>query len=342
MKKGFSLLMVIVMVMLVFLAGCGGGSDPATAEEPAGLEKMTVQMKWLPQAQFMGYYVAQAKGYYEEEGIDIELLPGGSDIIPEQMVFNGVADVGVTWVSSLLKYQEQGWDLKHVSQTFQNSGMLLVAKAESGIQTPADLAGKDIGSWFGGNEYELLALLETYGLDRNTDVNLVQQDFTMNQIIEDRIDVASAMVYNELGLLVSEGFPLEELTVIDFNDEGVAMMQDCMFVSQEWIEDNEDLFVRFLRASLKGWADAVEDPEGAAQIVYDVDGSVSIDHQTYMAQEVAKLTIPEGFDPAMIGYTDMDAIQQTADIAFRFGLLDEEASITESTFTNQYWEEAMK
>src|SRR5208337_3142322 len=140
--------------------------------------------KWLPQSQFMGYYVAVAKGYYEKEGIQVELLPGGSDIIPEQQVYNGVADIGVTWVSSLLKYQEKGWGFVEVAQIFQKSALLLVSKSSSGIKTAKDLAGKKIGSWFGGNEYELYALLESAGLDRQKDLKLVQQDYTMDQVIK--------------------------------------------------------------------------------------------------------------------------------------------------------------
>ena len=299
MKKRISLVMLFVMVLLA-VTGCGGGSS---APAPAANKKMTIQLKWLPQSQFMGYYVAQAKGYYAAEGIDITILPGGSDIIPEQMVFNGAADVGVTWVSSLLKYQEQGWGLLHVSQTFQDSGMLLVSKAATGVETPMDLKGKKIGSWFGGNEYELFALLENNGIDREKDVTLVQQDFTMNQILDGRIDVASAMIYNEYGLLLAAGLKPEELRVIDFNKEGVAMMQDCLFVNKDWIKNNEELFVKFLRASNKGWADAVADPEGIrgqivkATVVLVKDRAVASEElakevQTYVKEKTAPYKYP--------------------------------------------------
>ena len=316
-------------------------TEAEATEEPAmELEKLTLQLKWLPQAQFMGYYVAAAKGYYKEEGIDIEILPGGADIIPEQQVYNGVADVGVSWVSSLLKYQSKGWELLQVGQVFQKSAMLLVSKSATGIESPADLVGKKVGSWFGGNEYEIYALLEANEIDLDSDLQLVQQDYTMNQVINDEIDAASAMIYNEYGLLLESGIDASELNVIDMNDEGVAMLEDCLFVSSEWITENEDLYVRFLKASIKGWADACADPAAAAQIVYEVDESVSLDHQVYMAGEIAKLTVPEGFDPADIGYIDMDAIQQTADLALKYGLLTSAAAITDDTITNKYWEMA--
>ena len=354
-------LLAALMLVLPIAAGCSPAATAATAasttavtadssapadttaaavETTAGsgkLDKVTLQLKWLPQSQFMGYYVAQAKGYYAEEGIDIEILPGGSDIIPEQQVYNGVADIGVTWVSSLLKYQSQGWGLTHVGQIFQKSALLLVSKTDAGIKTPADLKGKTIGSWFGGNEYEIYALLEANNLDKDKDVTLVQQDYTMNQLINGEVDAASAMTYNEYGLLLESGIKESDLSVLNMNDAGVAMLEDCLFVSSDWIKDNEDLYVRFLKASIKGWADACADPEAAGQTVYDVDQSVSLEHQIYMAKEIAKLVVPEGFDPAKIGYTDMAAIQQTADLALKYGLLKEAAVLDESTVTSKYW-----
>lgn len=346
MKKSRLLSVIIAMVMCITLfTGCGSSKDSSGEAEKTedGLDKVVLQLKWLPQSQFMGYYVAQSKGYYEDEGIDIEILPGGSDIIPEQNVYNGVANIGVTWVSSLMNYQAQGYELQEVAQMFQKSGLLLVSKKDSNITKPEDLKGKKVGNWFGGNEYEVLALLEKYKLDKDSDLELVQQDYTMDQVTEGTIDVASAMTYNEYGLLLEAGLKEEELNIIDMNDEDVAMLEDCLFVNSEWAEKNEDLVVRFIKASIKGWQDACKDPEGAAQIVYDVDKSVSLEHQTYMAKEVAKLVTPEGFDENKIGYMDMDAINQTAKFLKLYNPdLAKDPVVEDTTFTSKYWEEATK
>jgi NitT/TauT family transport system substrate-binding protein len=309
------------------------------AAPAAKLDKVTLQLKWLPQSQFMGYYVAQAKGYYKDEGIDITLLPGGSDIIPEQQVSTGVADVGVTWVSSLLKYQEKGWGFVEVAQIFQKSAMLLVSKSETGIKSGKDLKGKKVGSWFGGNEYELYALIESSGLDKDKDLKMVQQDFTMDQVKKGDIDAASAMTYNEYGLLLEAGYSKDKLNVIDMNDAGVAMLEDCLFVSAKWAKKNPDLLVRFLRASIKGWADASKDPTAAGTLVYNVDKSVSLEHQTYMAKEVAKLVTPTGFDSGKIGYIDPAAFKQTADYALKYGLLTKAAN-TKAAVDDSYWKKA--
>lgn len=354
MKRKLLALGLIAVMIGTLLIGCG--SKPAetvakdttkSADTTKGndgkLDKINLQLKWLPQSQFMGYYVAAAKGYYKDEGIDINILPGGSDIIPEQNVYNGVADIGVTWVSSLMTYQTQGYELQEIAQIFQKSGLLVASKKDAGIKSPQDLAGKKVANWFGGNEYEVLALLSKYKLDKNKDLNLVQQDFTMDQLKEGSVDAASAMTYNEFGLLLESGISKDDLNVINMNDEGVAMMEDCLFVNSEWASKNEDLMVRFLRASIKGWKDACADPEAAGKTVYDVDKSVSLEHQVYMAKEVAKLVSPEGFDSSKIGQIDMKAIKQTGDFLKLYNPdLAKTPVVDETTFTTKYWDKATK
>ncbi|BCZ47466.1 nitrate ABC transporter substrate-binding protein [Clostridium gelidum] len=353
MKKKLLALGLITVLMGTLFIGCGSKSSETTptkettktedTKKDGALEKVKLQLKWLPQSQFMGYYVAAEKGYYKEEGIDIEILPGGSDIIPEQNVYNGAANIGVTWVSSLMTYQAQGYELQEVAQMFQKSGLLVASKKATGINSPKDLAGKKVANWFGGNEYEVLALLSKYKLDKNKDLNLVQQDFTMDQLKEGSVDAASAMTYNEFGLLLESGISKDDLNVINMNDEGVAMMEDCLFVNSEWASKNEDLMVRFLRASIKGWKDACKDPEAAGKTVYDVDKSVSLDHQVYMAKEVAKLASPEGFDASKIGQIDMKAIKQTGDFLKLYNPdLAKTPVVDETTFTSKYWDKATK
>lgn len=353
-KKLLSIVLAAGMMVMMF-AGCGGNSNSvksdsqesstsATDEKKDGdIKKIKLQLKWLPQSQFMGYYVAADKGYYKDEGLEVEILPGGSDIIPEQNVYNGVADVGVTWVSSLMTYQAQGYELQEVAQMFQKSGLLLVSKKDTGINSPSDLKGKKVGNWFGGNEYEVLALLEKYKLNKDSDLKLVQQDYTMDQIQEGSIDAASAMTYNEFGLLLENGVNKDDLNIIDMNDENVAMMEDCLFVNSEWASKNKDALVRFIRASIKGWQDACKDPEAAGNTVYNVDKSVSLEHQIYMAKEVAKLVTPEGFDSSKVGEINMDAIKQTGQFLKLYNKdLAADPVVNDKTFNSSYWQEATK
>lgn len=356
------LMLVALMLVMAVMAGCGGNNNAApsaspsaaagataepgaeaTVEPAADLVKVRLQLKWVPQAQFAGYFVAQDKGYYAEEGLEVEILPGGPDIVPEQQVAGGSADIGVDWVASLLTSQEQEMPLVQIAQIFQKSGLVLVSKKEAGIGSPADLKGKKVGNWMGGNEFEILALFDKYKLDPNKDLNFTKQGFTMDQFLGGDIDVASAMTYNEYQVVLEQGIPAADLNVIDMNTEGVAMLEDNLFANKEWLLENKETAAKFVRASLKGWKDAIANPEAAVDSVMKLAeaGSTTKEHQLTMMTEVAKLILPEGFDIAMMGYTDAAAFQQTADIALQFGVIGTPADVSEA-YTNEIVEMAGK
>ncbi|WIM40925.1 ABC transporter substrate-binding protein [Paenibacillus sp. PK4536] len=345
-------LVIMLVIMITMLAGCGGMKSASTdtgttanANEATSTEPVTVklQLKWVPQAQFAGYFVAKDKGYYEQEGLNVEILPGGPDIVPEQQVAGGSADIGVDWVGSLLTSQEQEMPLIQIAQIFQKSGLVVVSKKSAGINTPADLKGKKVGNWMGGNEFELLALFDKYGLDPNKDVSFTKQGFTMDQFLGGELDAASAMTYNEYQILLESGLKDSDLNVIDMNDEGVAMLEDNLFANKEWLDANKETAAKFVRASLKGWKDAIADPEAAVDSVMKQaeSGSTTKEHQLKMMQEVAKLIQPEGFDETKMGYTDEKMFQQTADIALKFGVIKEAANVQEA-YTNEIVDMASK
>ncbi|MFB9326749.1 ABC transporter substrate-binding protein [Paenibacillus aurantiacus] len=345
-RRGVKAAVVPLMVGLL-LAACGGNNDPSSggagheggaAADPV---KVKLQLKWVPQAQFAGYYVAQDKGYYEAEGLKVEIVPGGPDIVPEQQVANGAADIGVDWVASLLASQEAGLPIVEIAQIYQESGLVLVSKKTNGIDSPADLAGKKIGNWMGGNEFELLALFDKYKLDPNKDLSFVKQGFTMDQFLAGELDAASAMTYNEYPVVLEQGVPASDLSVIDMNKEGVAMLEDNLFANKDWLADNKETAAKFVRASLKGWKDAIDNPEAAVDSVMKAaeEGSTTRDHQVTMMKEVAKLVAPDGFDLAKLGYIDEAKFKQTADIALQFGVIKEAAELS-AAYTNEIVEMA--
>lgn len=335
--------LVVVMVMFagIVLAGCG--SDSSSGDTEGDLVPVKLQLKWVPQAQFAGYFVALENGYFEDEGLDVTIVPGGPDIVPEQQVANGAAEIGIGWVASLLPHQEQGLPLVEIAQIYQKSGLLLVSKKDADINSPADLAGKNVGNWMGGNEFEILALFDKYRLDQNKDLSFVKQGFTMDQFLAGEIDAASAMTYNEYHVVLEQGVPESDLSVIDMNDEGVAMLEDNLFANKEWLEDNKEVAAKFIRASIKGWQKAIEDPEAAVDAVMkeSEEGSSTREHQLTMMEEVAKLVVPEGFDPKNIGKIDDEMFKQTADIAHKFGVIKEPANLDEA-YTHEIMEMALK
>ena len=241
--------------LLVLLTGCALIMATANAGRGQSMDKVQVQLKWVTQAQFAGYYAAKAKGFYTAENLDATVRPGGPDIVPEQVVAGGGAQFGIDWLPSLLSAREQGAPLVNIGQVFAHSGMREIAFKSSGIKGAADLRGRRVAVWFGGNEFELLATLEKYKIDRNKDVTLVQQPFDMNLLLQKQVDAAAAMTYNEYRQVLDAGVKPEDLVVIDFNREGTAMLEDGVFAKGDWLSDakNKDVAARFLRASLKGW-----------------------------------------------------------------------------------------
>jgi NitT/TauT family transport system substrate-binding protein len=303
-----------------------------------------LQLKWVAQAQFAGYYAALEEGYYAEEGLDVTILPGGPDIVPEQVVASGQAEFGINWLASLLATREQGAPLVNIAQVYTRAGMRQLSWKDENITSPADLAGRTVAVWFGGNEYNLLATLSKYGIDRNTGLTLVQQPFDMNLLLNREVDSAAAMTYNELYQVLSAGHTIEELNILDYNAEGTAMPEDGVFVSNDWLSadpKNQDIAARFLRASFKGWAFCRDNVDACVQYVLaqDSGGVMTSEAQTWQMNEVNKLIWGDPIDPnTKIGYLEPSLFQFAADTALQFGVITQPAS--EDAYTHAIWEAA--
>ena len=324
-----------------------GGDEAAAAEgECTTPDPVTLQLKWVAQAQFAGYYAAAGEGFYEAECLDVTINPGGPDIVPEQVVAGGQAQLGINFVPSLLSAREQGTNLVNIAQIFERSAMREISWADSAITSPEDLRGKRVAVWFGGNEFELLATLAKYEINKDTDVELVQQPFDMNLLIERQVDAAAAMTYNELAQVLEtvdpatgELFQLEQLSIIDFNEEGTAMLQDGIFSTEEWLADeaNQDIAVRFLRASFRGWIFCRDNVDACVDYVLEQGPALPRGHQTWMMNEVNKLIWPSS---AGIGQMDPAIFQQTVDIATQFGVIS--APPTEGAFVTEFAQAALE
>ncbi|WEJ60521.1 ABC transporter substrate-binding protein [Devosia sp. FJ2-5-3] len=258
---------------------------------------VTLQLKWVTQGQFAGYYVAQAKGFYEEEGLNVEIKPGGPDIAPEQVIAGGGADVITTWMAPGLAARERGVPLVNIAQPFKQSGLLLTCLKEAGVETTADFAGKTLGVWFFGNEYPFYAWMAKLGLSTEggaDGVEVLKQAFNVDPLIQKQAACISTMTYNEYGQVLRAGLTPEELTVFNYRDEGVGMLEDGLYVLEDSLKDPAfvEKMTKFVRASMKGWDYARANAEEAAQIVVDNDmtGSMTLEDQLYQVQEVNKLT----------------------------------------------------
>nr|WP_245895129.1 ABC transporter substrate-binding protein [Devosia submarina] len=257
---------------------------------------VTLQLKWVTQGQFAGYYVAQAKGFYEEEGLQVEIKPGGPDIAPEQVIAGGGADVITTWMAAGLAARERGVPLVNIAQPFKQSGLLLTCLKEAGVESTEDFKGKTLGVWFFGNEYPFYAWMAKlgYSTDGGPDgVEVLKQAFNVDPLIQKQAACISTMTYNEYGQVLNAGITPEELTVFNYRDEGVGMLEDGLYVLEDSLEDPAfvEKMTKFVRASMKGWEYSRENPEEAAQIVVDNDmtGAMTVEDQLYQVTEANKL-----------------------------------------------------
>jgi NitT/TauT family transport system substrate-binding protein len=309
----------LAAVGALVLAACSGGSSGSGSDSTAEgeLTPVTLQLQWLPQGQFAGYFAAVDQGFFEEEGLDVEIVPSGGDIVPQDALANGDADYAIAWVPKVLGSIEAGANLTNIAQIFQRSGTLQVAWADSGIESVADFEGKKIGSWGFGNEWEIFAAMAAEGLDAST-VEIITQDFNMNAFLQGDIDAAQAMTYNEYAQLLEtvdpetgELYTEDDFTVIDYEDTAGAMLQDAIWADAERLESDteyRETTVAFLKAVIKGWAYAAEDPEAASEITLAAGSGWGPSHELWMVNETNKLIWPS---EGGIGVIDEAAWDQT-------------------------------
>ncbi|MEL6644709.1 MAG: ABC transporter substrate-binding protein [Pseudomonadota bacterium] len=288
-----------------FLAGAAALGLSVGAAQAA--DEVTLQLQWVTQAQFAGYYVALDQGFYEEEDLAVTIKPGGPDIAPPQVLAGGGADVMLNWMPSALAARERGLPVVNIAQPFKSSGLMLTCWKDTGITGPEDFKGRTIGVWFFGNEYPFLSWMSQEGIptDGGEDgVTVLKQGFNVDSLLQRQADCISTMTYNEYWQVIDAGVSPDELITFKYEDMGVATLEDGMYVLEENLEDPAfvDKMERFVRASMKGWKWAEENPEDAAMIVleYDDTGAQTEEHQKRMMGEIAKLTAGSNgmLDPA--------------------------------------------
>ena len=280
-------------IFKIALAGAFMLSAPVAQAD----DDVTLQLKWVTQAQFAGYYVALDKGFYKDEGLNVTIKPGGPDVAPAQVIAGGGADVVLDWMPSALASREKGLDLVNIAQPFKSSGMWLTCRKDAGISSPADFADKTLGVWFYGNEFPFLSWMSKLGLKTDGSaggVTVLKQGFNVDPILQGQAACVSTMSYNEYWQVIDAGLSADDLVVFKYEDEGVSTLEDGMYVLGENLKDEafKDKMVRFVRASMKGWKYAEDNVNEAADIVLDNDasGAQTEKHQRRMMSEVSKLT----------------------------------------------------
>ncbi|CAM4291591.1 ABC transporter substrate-binding protein [Nocardia ninae] len=318
--KRFRIGLALTALAATVLTGCSttDGGSTTTAD---GLTKVRLQLQWFKQGQFAGYLAAVDQGFYKEQGLSVEILDGGTDIVPQTVLAQGQADYAIAWVPKALASREAGAGITDVAQIFQRSGTKQVSFKSDNITGPAALRGKTVGNWGYGNEFELFAGMTKAGIDPAKDVKLVQQQFDMNAFLAKDITAAQAMSYNEYAQLLETKNPAtgklytaDDFATIDWNDEGVAMLQDAIWANTEKLQDTEyqEQTVKFIAASLKGWVFCRDNLDKCRDITVAAGPTLGATHQQWQINEVNKLIWPAH---AGIGMVDPAAWARTVQIA---------------------------
>jgi NitT/TauT family transport system substrate-binding protein len=335
------------------LAACTttpAGSDTSTPSQ-GGAQKVRLQLQWFTQGQFAGYIAAVKQGFYGKRGLDVQILEGGVDIVPQTVLAQGQADYAIAWVPKALASREQGASITDVAQIFQRSGTYQVSFADRNIRTPADLAGKRVGNWGFGNEFELFAGMTSAGLTPARDVKLVQQQFDMQALLSREIDAAQAMSYNEYAQVLEATNPAtgtlyqpSDFTVINWNDAGTAMLQDAVWASTDRLSDPayQDTTTRFIAGSIEGWAYCRDNPQSCRDMVVAAGSTLGASHQLWQVNEVNKLIWPS---PAGAGMIDRAAWDRTVKVARTAVNADGQTVLTRdpdpASFTTTYVQRAL-
>lgn len=312
------------------------------------LAPVRLQLQWVTQAQFAGYYVAQELGFYEEEGLAVTILESDGDIQPAEAVAAGDVEFGVTWLPKTVIANEKGGDLVNIAQVFQRSGTVLVSFAETGIESIADLVHKTVGYWPNGNEFEVYAATFVMGSDpiSGEHLLLVEQPFHLETLLDGELDAAQALIYNRYGRLLGETNPATgelfqeaDLNVIDMNEIGTAMLQDHIIARSDWLanEGNERIALALLKATLRGWMHCRDQADDCVRILLEIDPTLGESHQQWQMNEVNKLIWPS---PAGIGIMDDDLWNQTVEWLLFMGAIEEAPS--EGTYRDDLLTAALK
>lgn len=330
----------ISIALALSVLGFGFGSS-AQAHPQRATANVTLVLKWVPQSQFAGYFVAADKGYYRQEGLNVTIKPGGPDIVPEQVVAGGAAQFGIDWLSALLVAREKGLPIVNIAQVFQATGMRLIAFKSSGITSIQGFRGHTVGVWPSGNEYQFYALMHKEGMSPPQKyMHVVTEGFVMDPFLNHQLDVAHAMTYNELGVVLEHGVPMSRLRIFDYNKLGVSILEDGIFSTPGYLHSHRDVAVRFLRASIRGWRYAVAHPDEAGRISFSHAPSAektTLAHQIYMARQVAKLIMYGPGKTHPIGYMDPALFRRTWTTLLTEGVIKHRPNFA---YNQQYWRAA--
>jgi NitT/TauT family transport system substrate-binding protein len=322
MRKRWLVIAAVLAAAVAAVVGTATSSKAASKLTP-----VTIQLQWVPQAQFAGYYAAQDLGYYKAAGLDVKLLNGGPGIVPGQVVASGRAQFGVNWLTALLAARDQGTQLVDIAQVFARSGMTELTWKSSGLNTIAKLKDKKVANWLGGDQYELFAALTASGMDptQNKGVTIVQQPFDMGLFLNHQVDAASAMTYNELAQVLETKNPktgklytLKDLNVLKMQSLGFGALEDNLFSTASYLKTkaHQKIAEKVIGATLAGWIYCRDHVAKCVQFTLQAGPTLPKTHQLWMMNQINQLIWP---NKGGIGIMDKASWTRTWKLMKKFG-----------------------
>lgn len=324
---------LLVTIFMLLLSGCQAVEEEKENTEDQVMVPVSLQLQWVTQAQFAGFYVALEKGWYQEEGLDVTIYQGGPDAVPIELVVGGSRDFGTNLLSDLAVSIDQGKNIVAISQIQQASGLRLLTHMDSGIKTPSDFIGKKVGVWLGSWEIQFSALLASVGVDPK-DVDIVSQGWSMGPFVKGELDVASAMIYNEYYKVLEAGIAKEDIHIIDYQDYQLDFPGDALFTSIQMVQENPELCRKMVRASFRGWEYAFANPEEAVNIIlrHDKSGVQSFDHQLKMLTEMDIMRTKDEVD---FGTFNPDRIERMIRLLVDYHIMSEHVAL-KNIFSSEF------
>lgn len=298
----------------------------------------TIRLEWIIQGQFAGFIVAADKGYYKEAGADIELIPAGPDIKPAVTVAQGTDTFGIGHPNQVIAARANEVPLVSVFQFGQDSASVYISRKEKGINSIKDMPDHSVGLWFGGDEHEFLAMLDAAGVNKD-DVEIISQGFDIIQWLNDEYDVMQVTQFNELLQVYEQGIGPDKLNVMHPRDYGVAIVSGGLFANEKTIAERPELVQAVVNATMRGWQDALADPEGAAKIVLKYNSELELQHQINQIKAMGQLICVGPTLDGKFGYTEREDYEVAQEILLKAKLIDQEIDL-DKAFTNTFWEAA--
>jgi NitT/TauT family transport system substrate-binding protein len=339
-KRGRIGVAITCLLGVAALVSCGddskddsssGGATETTAAAGGGgggcaeVTKVKMTLQWVAQAQFAGNFAALDQGYYKDACIDLELQPGGPDINAVQLLLTGDTDLAGWQFGAVLTARAEGADVISIGQVFERSGYQLLSFADKGIETAEDFKGKTVGLW-GGFQASFSAAAGKHGLDIDKDVTIYNQGFDMLALLNEEIDLASAMSYNEYAQALA-GAKGRELRVFDFNEDGTATLQDTIATTRGWVDKNPEVAKNFLKATMKGWMYCRDNPDACVDIVLKAGPALQKNYQVWQMNEVNKLIWPSTYG---LFNLSQEMFDQTSKILVDNGVVKEAAAYADA------------